>query len=321
MRKYLALLAVVPLAAAAEGCNHWPWKPVAVDDSQRALIKPNVEPKAADLVAYLNDNSRKVPGLFCKNVVIEAKQGGQPIGMDALMACEKSRNFRMKAKVAGSEVADFGSNQEEFWYWVSKAEPPYVYHGKYADMKNAPVQLPIPFQPDIVIAALGIGEYDPNAKYEVRTSKDYVELLEPSVSIQGKTVWKVTVFNRGAVTTAKPQVVAYRLIDDKGKDIAVATITSAEVHRESGAVLPKSLHLTLIPEKAPNDKVEMKMVFQNLQVQSFDNDQRGTMFNLGDALTASRQGFDMARGTADTGTGAAAPSIQRTNANTLPNGR
>jgi hypothetical protein len=171
-----------------------------------------------------------------------------------------------------------------------------------------------------VIAALGIGEYDPNAKYDVRVSKDYVELIEPSISIQGKAVWKATVFNRGPVTATRPQVVAYRLIDDKGKEIAVATVTATQVNRETGAVLPKRLELTLFtPEKAPNDKVEMKMVFENLQVVNFDQNQRASMFNLRDAIE-NRQGFDLVRGAADSapGTVGQGMSIQRTNGTTYP---
>src|SRR5260370_20862523 len=113
MRRFLGTLHLAALLTVA-GC-HMPFvnRP---DDTPRSLSRANVEPTAADLVAYLNDNARKVPGLYCKTVYINAKQGGgQPIGMDATMACEKSRNFRMKAVVGGQPVADFGSNQDEFW--------------------------------------------------------------------------------------------------------------------------------------------------------------------------------------------------------------
>jgi hypothetical protein len=315
MRRFLA---VVPVAALLSlvGCNHWPPRP------DNGVAPPPVlglkaEPKAADLVAYLNGNAAKVPGLFCKTVYINATQGNQTIGMDGTMACEKGRDFRMKAVVAGSPAADFGSNQDEFWYWITKADPPYVFHGKYADMKDARTELPIPFQPDLVIAALGVGEYDPNGKYEVRTNKDVVELIEQAVSIQGKPVWKITVFNRGPVTATRPQVLAYVLKDEKGKDIAVATITATQVNRETGAVLPRSIQLTLVPERTPNDKVEMKMVFDNLQVKNFDKEQRASMFSLRDALD-NRQGYNLVSGAPDPAPGGVGTgmSIQRTNGST-----
>ena len=314
------ILLAIPLLAllAAVGCNHWPWKPVAADDTPHTLFRPNAETKASDLVAYLNENARKVPGLYCKTVYIDAKQGSQAFGLDAQMACERPRNFRMKAKVAGAEMADFGSNQDEFWYWIGKSDPPYVFHGNYEEMKTSNrVQLPIPFQPDLVIAALGIGELDPNAKYDVRSYKDTLELIEPTTSIQGKPIFKVTVFNRGAVTATKPQVLAYLLKDEKGNDIAIARVVSTEVNRDTRAVLPKSIHLTLIPDKQM-EKIEMKMVFDNLQVMSFDKERRATTFALRDAM-GDRQGYDLARGALDApGSVGAGMSIQRTNGANLP---
>ncbi len=313
MRRILAFLPLLAVVAVV-GCHHWPFNNNGGgvgDGPPPALFGRNAEPKAADLVAYLNANARKVKGgLQCNAVVIDAKTGSQVVGMDALMACEKGRNFRMKAKVGGHNVADFGSNDSEFWYWVSQAEPPYVFHGNYDEMKTARTQLPIPFQPDLVIAALGIGEYDPNGRYEVRSYKETIELIEQTTSIQGKVVFKVTVFNRGPVTATKPQVLAYLLKDEKGTDIAIARVTNAQVHRESGAVLPRNLQLVLIPEK-PNEKIEMKMVFDNLQVVTFDAEQRSTLFVLRDALE-KRQGFDLASGAPDAGVGKGT-SIQRTN--------
>ncbi len=321
MRRFFAILAVLVLIGAV-GCNHWPYRPNPDAATQVGLFKGSAEPSAAQLVAYLNDNSQKVSGLQCATVTIDAKQGNsQPIGMDAIMACEKSRDFRMKAKVAGQNVADFGSNQDEFWYYISKADPPYVVHGKYADMKNAAATLPIPFQPDLVIAALGIGEYDPNAKYEVRSSKETntVELIEPSVSIQGKPVWKVTVFNRGPITASRPLVLAYLLKDEKGKDIAIARVLSTEVDPKTKAVLPRSLNLTLVTDR-PDEKVEMKMTFTDLKVVAFDNESRGRLFSLSDVIVGGRQGFDLVSGRPDGGPGMGT-SIQRTNATSLPSSK
>jgi hypothetical protein len=309
MRRFIGTLLLVGLLGVV-GC-HLPFnRPV---EDRGGLVATNAEPKIADLVAYLNDNAHKVQAVECSKVYIDAKQGNQVIGMDARLACERPRNFRLKAKAAGMPAADFGSNGDEFWYWISKAEPPYVYHCSYEEMKTGKVGLPFPFQPDIVIAALGIGEYDPNAKYELRTNRDTIELIEPSQSVQGKPVFKVTVFQRGSVSTTKPQVLAYRLVDDKGKDVAIARINEVQVNRETGAVLPKRVQLVWIPDKA-DEKIEMKMTFENLQATTFDRDAKARLFDRQDAVTG-RQGFDLARWAKDPSPdGVGTPmSIQRTN--------
>jgi hypothetical protein len=54
------------------------------------------------------------------------------------------------------------------------------------------------------------------------------------------------------------------------------------------------------------------MKFENLQVKTFDQEQRGTMFNLRDVLE-NRQGYDLVRGAADSAPGGVGMSIQRTN--------
>jgi hypothetical protein len=309
MRRFVGTLCVVGLLVVA-GC-HLPFnRPV---EDRGGLVGTNAEPKIADLVGYLNDNAHKVQAVQCSKVYIDAKQGNQVIGMDAQLACERPRDFRLKAKVAGTPAADFGSNGNEFWYWISKADPPFVYHCSYEEMKTGKVNLPFPFQPDIVIAALGIGEYDPNAKYEIRTNRDTVELIEPSQSVQGKPVFKVTVFQRGSVSTTKPQVLAYRLVDDKGKDVAIARINEVQVNRETGATLPKRVQLIWIPDKA-DEKIEMKMTFENMQATSFDRDAKARLFDRQDAV-AGRQGFDLARWAKDLSPdGIGTPmSIQRTN--------
>jgi hypothetical protein len=313
MRRFLGTLHLAALLCVV-GC-HLPFIN-RVEDDRGGLVGLKTEPKVVDLVAYLNDNAHKVQAVQCTKVYIDAKQGNKVIGMDAYLACEKPRNFRMKAKVAGNYVADFGSNSDEFWYWISQADPPYVYHCTYDEMKTGRVGLPFPFQPDMVIAALGIGEYDPNAKYELRTNKDTVELIEPTQSVQGKPVFKVTVFQRGSVSTTRPQVLAYRLVDDKGKDIAVARINEVQVNKESGAVLPRRVQLVWVPDKA-DDKIEMKMTFENMQPASFERDAKGRLFDRQDAV-AGRQGFDLARWAVDPTPGGmgTSMSIQRTNGTT-----
>ena len=52
---------------------------------------------------------------------MDCKQGNElPIGLDALLACQKPRDFRLKGSIGGKQVVDIGSNDDEFWYWISE---------------------------------------------------------------------------------------------------------------------------------------------------------------------------------------------------------
>ena len=82
------------------------------------------------------------------------------------------------ADVLGKSAVDIGSNNDEFWYWISQDNPPYLYHCAYKDLATGKVNVPFPFQPDMVVAALGIAEYDPKGKYELREQAAAWELIQ-----------------------------------------------------------------------------------------------------------------------------------------------
>ena len=67
---------------------------------------------------------------------------------------------------------DIGSNNEEFWFWISQAKDDdgvaRVHYCSYADMAAGKARMPFPFQPDMIVAALGMGEYDPQKEYTLR---------------------------------------------------------------------------------------------------------------------------------------------------------
>ncbi len=76
----------------------------------------------------------------------------------------------------------------------------------------------------MVVAALGLAEYDPAKKYELKAEKNYIELIESATSPQGQPIQKVTVFNRTEAAPPAPQVIAYVLRDAKGTVICQANV-------------------------------------------------------------------------------------------------
>src|SRR3954452_7310048 len=150
-------LGIVLLAA---GCG---LSPQNRGNSPQTRVPPQ-KPTVPALVAYLNDNADKVQAVQSTKVSIDCKQGNQSVGLDGMLACQKPRNFRLKAKLLGQSGVDVGSNGEEFWYWISKDDPPYLYHCSYQELARG-VSIPFPFQPDMIVAALGMASYNPNDRY------------------------------------------------------------------------------------------------------------------------------------------------------------
>ncbi len=287
MRRIFAGVGLGLLLASA-GCTHWPHTRDNVG-TQVASAAP--APDAARLVAYLNGNADQVKAIQSTRVAMDCKEGNQAVGVDGMLVCEKDRKFRLKGYVVGKPAVDIGSNDGEFWYWISEAKPvPYVFHCSYEALGRGNVRLPFPFQPDMIIAALGIGHYDPNGKYQLvmPSGKNYMELVEDAVSSQGQPVKKVTVFNRTKVSPERgqPQVIAYALRDAQGKDICLATIQEVQV--KDGAILPRRLTLNW-----PAQNMQMKMHLSDVTVVNNLDPKQPRLFQRSDL--ANLPAFDLAR--------------------------
>jgi hypothetical protein len=213
-------------------------------------------PTTQQLVKYLNDNAAKITSLESRDLDLDIKAGNQSFGAHGTLFCQKPKNFRLKVKapVLGKEVADFGSNDQEFWYWISEDRPPGLYYCSYADLaRGAP--LPFPIHPDWVLEALGLGAPAPagtpeqeqalGRSLDVRKTQDnkYVELIERTRSAQGQPVTKVTTLNNFTASGKTPQVVAYRLYDASNHLICQASVVSVQYDAASKAVIPHKVEL------------------------------------------------------------------------------
>ena len=122
-----------------------------------AAVSRTARPTPPDLVAYLNHNAQLVQSIKCTQLEIQAKQGNDSIGLQGTLFCEKPRDFRLRGTVAGQPAVDIGSNNQEFWFWISQAKDDdgvaRVHYCSYADMAAGRARMPFPFQPDMITAA------------------------------------------------------------------------------------------------------------------------------------------------------------------------
>ncbi len=263
---------------------------VSVKDRDKAVDAP--APDALSLVNYLNDNARRVQAIQCDKVDIDCKQGNQSVGLAGLMACQKPHNFRLKASVVGKNGADIGSNDQEFWFWISQNQPPYVFHCSYADLARGNVEMPFPFQPEMIMSALGIAEYDEKKHYDLKPNGPTLELSEAAVSPSGQQITKITVFQRQRVPVGKPQVIAHVLKDANGKDVCIATVLDVTIDKTTGAILPQKVKIVW-PGKSKEERTEMTMRFYDMHSVTIDAERGAKLFTRRDL--AGQQAYDLAR--------------------------
>ena len=76
----------------------------------------------------------------------------------------------MQAGLAfGGDQLDLGSNPQELWLFVKQPKPSYVFCS-HTDFAKVQEDLPVPFEPDWVLQALGMTTWDPAKPYRVESA-------------------------------------------------------------------------------------------------------------------------------------------------------
>ncbi len=299
MRSILAGVGLLVVLFAL-GCNlapHYRDNP-SIGGKKTSVATPTVE----GLVKYLNHNAEAVKSnqaINCTNLTIDIVADGRPLGISSRLVCQSPRNFRMSGVLLGQPAVEVGSNDKEFWFWCkemrNKDEPAYLYHCSYDALARG-TKIPFPFQPEMVLKALGVSPYDTAKPYEMKIADNKglktIRLSEQTLSPQNTTVKKITVFDYHERSVPYPQVIEHILEDDKGRVICSATIQSTQlVGGPAGVILPKQLTLNW-----PEQKLQMKMRFENPRVVDMPEAKAATVFNR---QGLQYQSFDLASNTVD----------------------
>jgi hypothetical protein len=231
MRNLWVLCGLASVLVAA-GCADSKW---ALFRNHQSTPRASANPKADDLVAYINGNARQLRSIQCPYLDMTCRQGIQQFGLRGQMVCEQPRNFRLVGTAVAKTEVDIGSNKDEFWYYIARAEPPTLVHCAYSSLAQG-VRVPFPFQPEWIMEALGMAELPPD-RYQLVTKEKTYELIRESVS-QGQKVQKVTIFSRDPSSV---QVREHALRDARGKDICTAQILDAQ--SVGNIVVPRKVQL------------------------------------------------------------------------------
>ena len=214
-----------------------------------------VQPReAAALVNYLNEQAAAVNGLRYTRVAMGVKIPGDSYNLgQSQLACEKPRNFSL---VGGKGIADelviLGSNDREFWFYSRFPQKTYLYCS-HADLPAVAAKLPVPFDPDWAMQALGLYTYPAGLDYQVQTLQNEREyhLSYPHATPGGRPVRVTVVFAADEQVGYSPQV-RRMVIEDAATNQVVATADIKAVTREAGPKggVPTNLELAWPQQQA-----------------------------------------------------------------------
>jgi hypothetical protein len=126
--------------------------------------------------------------------------------------------------VTGQEI-DLGSNDELFWLWVRRNQPPGVYFCRHSQFASSNIRQLMPIAPSWLLAALGIVDIDPASVFDGPTpgADGTIELRSWLPSANG-TLQRVT-----AIDPRRAWVVGQYVYDQSGRTLLASAV--AESHR------------------------------------------------------------------------------------------
>jgi hypothetical protein len=200
----------------------------------------------AEVVNYLNENTKKLRAWRTTNATIATRGGGiLTPRVGAMIFVEKPRNFRLVAMhPMGSKEVDLGSNPAHFWFWNKHNEEKYVYQARHDQEPERMRKFPFPFQPDWIMEALGVIEIDSEKVLEMwkeQSRPQIVFLRADCVSPQGFKLRKVT-----AVDLCRGVIREHALYDARSKLVARAVLSEHVQIRDSDSnmvMLPRKIDL------------------------------------------------------------------------------
>lgn len=255
-----AVLLLIPVAAVAlsGGCT-WLNRLTQRDDRQQQPAGEFAPKTAPELVGYLNRQADAVSSIRYPNVSIHVTSPDLPGGSaslgDSWLVCAKPRYFFLNGgKAVMGDMVKVGSNETEFWMHTKGgigADPQLVYCA-HTDLPKAANKLPIPFDPDWAMAALGMVKYndDPaNYKVDDNAAQFTHTLVTGGQTPDGRGVVREVVFNAGENIGNRPRVRQHIVRDANTKQV-IARADIKKVTRVNGGVeIPTQVVLEWPPQK------------------------------------------------------------------------
>ncbi|MDR3632418.1 MAG: hypothetical protein P4L84_01200 [Isosphaeraceae bacterium] len=248
---------------------------------------PRASSTARELVAELNRNAERVETFEATPSITAYFPEGGGGGANGRLAFARPRNFKLVMSAAMQDIADIGSNDDEFWFWMKnkdRKEKKSIYYCKYDETGQSPLTGML--QPDWIVESLGFRVIPPEEAetITVKPGKDPGTLVMDHPA--GTGVGVARNFRRETVLSeATHHILEHRVYSAKNVLLARATIADRDYRslpvgadgQGEKVNLPTKLRLEWFQESQQNLKLEV--VLNQPQVNTkFDAERRAALF-------------------------------------------
>jgi hypothetical protein len=168
MRNISQVLLALLVLCAAPGCA---WLQKLTSTNSSPLVTTRAIPENATLsevIATVNRTPGLITSMKTTNATVSGRAGLLPIpSLSANIALERPQRFRLVGELGtlGGQEVDLGSNEELFWFWVKRNQPPAIFYSRHEEFAQSAARQAWPIDPMWLMDAFGLAMLDPDGQH------------------------------------------------------------------------------------------------------------------------------------------------------------
>ena len=195
-------------------------------------------PTLDQIIQVVHDNTSRVRTYMAPQATLSVP--GVP-KLSAQVACEPPRRFRLRAQtsVTGSEL-DIGSNDELFWLWIRRHEPPVLLFCRHDEYAESSARRILPLKADWMPELLGLVSFRPDDRHE-----GPFPMADGRIEIRSLIASSAGELKRSTLLDGTTGLVLEQhLFSPSGERLASVRTSKHRVDQNSGAALPRSIEVS-----------------------------------------------------------------------------
>jgi hypothetical protein len=278
MRAAVKTLLFVATLAPLVGCEWLRKTGLQKDTGTQTQTGPVTAVTANDLVEYLNRQAGHLTTVRYNDLSIDVTMGKDRNTLgDSTLICAKPRNFLLVGgkKVTG-DLIYIGSNEREFWMLTKRPLTEQYVYCSHADFQQGAGQLPIPFDPEWALQALGMATYPAGLPYKVDTDqRAKVHTLSWESTTPQNTPVRREVVLDPTDSQSRPNVRQHRILDANNKVIGLAEVKEVATLPVAGGAFVKVPTRVVLEWPQQQAKMELRLGRPRVNEQLSDADMAG----------------------------------------------
>jgi len=195
------------------------------------------------IIAAVNQNAARVQSYQTNNASITVP--GMPAipSLQGNIAVQQPGRLRLQAStmITGEEF-DLGSNDELFWFWVKRNQPPAMYFARHAQFAGSAAQQMLPIDPQWLIDAVGLAQFSPTDRHELHST----QLDMGTVEIRSVIQTRAGAMTKNTVVDARRAwVLEQHIYNGQGTLVASSRAKSHRYYPTMGVSMPQEIELNL----------------------------------------------------------------------------